>query len=247
MYKSFNINLNKEKKKIEGVYFQYDKGCILYSLINEGWVDEQYIPDSVKFYKNHNYLEDKRENLYFITKIISIVELAQLWINLGGESPYFEIEFEEAKRRIFTVIGYYFENNKQQELKNALKMALQNINYFSLLGNLNVKHFLLRQKINNNPNLKTAIDQNIIKQGDIVLTGTHFIIFNGIVEEDSKKAYSFIDSLCFYYKLWKDDKLHNDCKIHEKEGIVNAFENSPLINTLDSDELKIGKLEIIDR
>ena len=63
-------------------------------------------------------------------------------------------------------------------------MALQNINYFSLLGNLNVKHFLLRQKINNNPNLKTAIDQNIIKQGDIVLTGTHFIIFNGIVEED---------------------------------------------------------------
>ena len=126
-------------------------------------------------------------------------------------------------------------------------MALQNINYFSLLGNLNVKHFLLRQKINNNPNLKTAIDQNIIKQGDIVLTGTHFIIFNGIVEEDSKKVYSFIDSLCFYYKLWKDDKLHNDCKIHEKEGIVNAFENSPLINTLDSDELKIGKLEIIDR
>ena len=64
MYKSFNINLNKEKKKIEGVYFQYDKGCILYSLINEGWVDEQYIPDSVKFYKNHNYLEDKRENFY---------------------------------------------------------------------------------------------------------------------------------------------------------------------------------------
>ena len=247
IYKSFKLNLNKEKKKIEGVYFQYDKGCILYSLINEGWVDEQYIPDSVKFYKNHNYLEDKRENFYFITKIISIVELAQLWINLGGESPYFEIEFEEAKRRIFTVIGYYFENNKQQELKNALKMALQNINYFSLLGNLNVKHFLLRQKINNNPNLKTAIDQNIIKQGDIVLTGTHFIIFNGIVEEDSKKAYSFIDSLCFYYKLWKDDKLHNDCKIHEKEGIVNAFENSPLINTLDSDELKIGKLEIIDR
>ena len=153
IYKSYNINLNKEKKKIEGVYFQYDKGCILYSLINEGWVDEQYIPDSVKFYKNHNYLEDKRENLYFITKIISIVELAQLWINLGGESPYFEIEFEEAKRRIFTVIGYYFENNKQQELKNALKMALQNINYFSLLGNLNVKHFLLRQKINNNPNI----------------------------------------------------------------------------------------------
>ena len=32
-------------------------------------------------------------------------------------------------------------------------MALQNINYFSLLGNLNVKHFLLRQKINNNPNI----------------------------------------------------------------------------------------------
>ncbi len=126
-------------------------------------------------------------------------------------------------------------------------MVCQNINYFSLSGNFNVKHFLLREKINNNPNLKTAIDQNIIKQGDIVLTETHFIVFNGIVEEDSKKAYSFIDSLCFYYKLWKDDKLHNNCKIHEKEGIVNAFENSPLINTLDSDELKIGKLEIIDR
>ena len=56
----------------------------------------------MKFYKNHNYLKDKRENFYFITKIISIVELAQLWINLGGESPYFEIEFEEAKRTVFT-------------------------------------------------------------------------------------------------------------------------------------------------
>ncbi len=67
----------------------------------------------VSNFKNHNYSEDKRENLYFITKIISIVELAHLWINLGGESPYFEIEFEEAKRRIFIVIGYYFENNKQ--------------------------------------------------------------------------------------------------------------------------------------
>jgi hypothetical protein len=63
MYKSFNLNLNKEKKKIEGVYFQYDKGCILYSLINEGWLDEKY---SMKFYKNHNYLKDKRENFYLI-------------------------------------------------------------------------------------------------------------------------------------------------------------------------------------
>ena len=179
MYKSFNINLNKEKKKIEGVYFQYDKGCILYSLINEGWVDEQYIPDSVKFYKNHNYLEDKRENFYFITKIISIVELAQLWINLGGESPYFEIEFEEAKRRIFTVIGYYFENNKQQELKNALKMALQNINYFSLLGNLNVKHFLLRrQKINNNPNI---INHYYLSNHSL---SSLFIFYNIINEKD---------------------------------------------------------------
>ncbi len=49
IYKSFHLNINKEKKKIEGVYFQYDKGCILYSLINEEWVDKQYIPDSVKF------------------------------------------------------------------------------------------------------------------------------------------------------------------------------------------------------
>ena len=63
MYKSFNLNLNKEKKKIEGVYFQYDKGYILYSLINEGWLDEKY---SMKFYINHNYLKDKRENFYLI-------------------------------------------------------------------------------------------------------------------------------------------------------------------------------------
>ncbi len=44
-------------------------------------------------------------------------------------------------------------------------MVCQNINYFSLSGNFNVKHFLLREKINNNPNLKTIIKQNKSKQG----------------------------------------------------------------------------------
>ena len=227
------------------MYFQYDKGCILYALINEGWVDENNIPDSIKFYKNHTYAQDERTNDFLIRKIVSIVELAQLWINLGGYSPYFEIDFEEAKRRIYTVIGYYFINNEQSELKKALKMSLQNVHYYSLIGNINVKYFLLREKINNNPTLKNAIDHNLIIKGDILVTGNHFIIFNGIVDEDSKKAYSFIDSLSFIYK--KDDQLHANCKIYGNEGIVNAFENSPLINTEDTDQLKIGKLEILNK
>ena len=92
------INLNKNQKKIEGTYFQYNKGCILYALINNGWLDEIYIPDSMKFYKDHNHREDERTITNLLRKSMSIIDLAQLWVNIGGKCPYLEIDLQESKK-----------------------------------------------------------------------------------------------------------------------------------------------------
>ena len=35
-------------------------GCVLYSLINIGYLDEVHIPSSKKFYKKHNYSQDEK-------------------------------------------------------------------------------------------------------------------------------------------------------------------------------------------
>ena len=72
-YNSFKVKLNQVKKKIKGMYFQFDRGCILYALINEGWVDEKYIPDSMKYYKNHTYSQDTRNFKYSLLIIIRVV------------------------------------------------------------------------------------------------------------------------------------------------------------------------------
>ena len=56
-YKSMNIKLNQNMHKIEGTYYQYNKGCILYALLNNGYIDEKYIPASMKYYKDHSHRE----------------------------------------------------------------------------------------------------------------------------------------------------------------------------------------------
>ena len=97
-YRPKKIRLLKDKAKIEGTYFQYNKGCILYALLNNGYIDEQFIPDSMKFYKDHHHREEEYNDQNLLKRALSVIDLAQLWINMGGECPYLEIDFEEAKK-----------------------------------------------------------------------------------------------------------------------------------------------------
>ena len=249
-YHTFPVKLNREKKRIKGMYFQNDRGCILYSLINEGWVDENYIPDSMKFYKNHTYSQDNKNFKYsLLIKLLSRLDLAHLWTNLGGLSPYTEINVEEAKRRIYNIIGRFFISDNMEELKKALQMSVQKVNYYTIIGKLNVKIIRLKNiaQIRNNPTIKNAIDNEIIKSEDILVVGDHFFSFNGIVMENGVKAYSFKDSISNYYKIKKDEVLRKtNCVIYENDGKVNAFENCLLINSKDTDAQQIAKLEIIN-
>ena len=249
-YHTFLVKLNREKKRIKGMYFQNDRGCILYSLINEGWVDENYIPDSMKFYKNHTYSQDNKNFKYsLLIKLLSRLDLAHLWTNLGGLSPYTEIDVEEAKRRIYNIIGRFFISDNMEELKKALQMSVQKVNYYTIIGKLNVKIIRLKDiaQIRNNPTIKNAIDNEIIKSEDILVVGDHFFSFNGIVMENGVKAYSFKDSISNYYKIKKDEVLRKtNCVIYENDGKVNAFENCLLINSKDTDAQQIAKLQIIN-
>jgi hypothetical protein len=212
-YGPSKISLNKNKEKIDGTYFQYNKGCILYVLINGGWLNEKYIPDSMKFYKNHNHKEDEINDINLLRKTMSIIDLAQLWMNIGGNCPYLEINLEELKKRLFLNLKEYFENKNTNLLKKISSMTWQNKDYFELIGKINVKYFPLREKLKNNPNpcIKNAIDENIIKKGDLIKYRRHFIIFDEVFEEDSKKKYSFHDSLSFFFKD-KPTKEHNNCE-----------------------------------
>ena len=253
LYGPLNIKLKKKPKKIKGIYFQYDKGCILYALINGGWINEKYIPDSMKFYKCHSYQDDPRDDKHYLRKMISLIDLAQLWMNLGGKSPYLEIDVIEAKKRIFNVLKYYFDTEnieiKKKEIKNAFHMTLQNIEYYKIIGNINIKYILLKEYKNKelieNPSLKKAIDLNIIKKDDIVLFKDHFFIYDGLIYNNGNKLYSFIDSLTPIYGK-KDDKEHENGIINKIEGKFIAYENNIVINMINNEEIKVGKLEIIN-
>lgn len=249
-YHTFEVKLNKEKKKIKGVYYQNDRGCILYSLINQGWVDEKFIPDSMKFYKNHTYSQDNRNFKYSILiKILSRLDLAHLWTNLGGLSPYVEIDVEEAKKRIYRIIGRYLESKNEEEIKKALEMSKQNVNYYTIVGKLNVKIIRFRdiEEIKEKPTIKNAIDSGIIKEEDILEVGDHFFCYNGKKLENNVLAYSFLDSISNYYKKNKDKLRSSNCVIYENDGIVNAFDECPLLNIEDTDERQIAKLIILDQ
>ena len=107
-YKAYKVEFSKTKKKPDGIYFQYNNGCILYSIINIGYLDDKDIPSSMKYYKNHNYSKDDKAKYEDILKrILSLIDLAQLWINIGGIVPYKEkgkeIALEEIKNRVFDI------------------------------------------------------------------------------------------------------------------------------------------------
>ena len=48
-YKAYKVEFRKTIKRPDGIYFQYNNGCVLYSLINIGYLDEVHIPSSLKY------------------------------------------------------------------------------------------------------------------------------------------------------------------------------------------------------
>lgn len=262
-YKPQEIKLNKTRNKIEGTYYQYNKGCILYALINNGYIDELLIPDSMKNYKDRSHKEDQRNDVDLLKKIMSVIDLAQLWVNVGGQCPYLELDLKEVKEKIFLVLKEYFtnldeiptlpENEKEERkksntdiMKRVSNMTWQTKDYFELLGNIKIEYTKLIdiREINEDPCIKNGIEKNIIKERDIIKYGRHCFIFEKVLEENSKKKYYFQDSLGYFRETDKNEKNYNNCDF-SKKGYVIANEDSIFINIKDPKVYEIGIVKVI--
>ena len=149
-YKSYKVKFRNKPIKPTGVYFQYNYGCILYSLINIGWVDENDIPSSMKFYKNHTYSQDEKNHKNYLIRILSLLDLAQLWVNLGGESPYKEketgkeIKIEIFKENIYNLLNNYIlnEEKKIEDIKPAYNIVKNKERFINIIGDIKIKPML---------------------------------------------------------------------------------------------------------
>ena len=250
------IKLKKNRHKIEGTYIQYNRGCILYAILNNGYIDEKFIPDSMKCYKDHHHKEEANNAQNLLKRAMSVIDLAQLWMNIGGECPYLEIDFEEAKKRIYSFLNEYFDNKgpKTEEMEKDDKIFMEKVfamtwqskDYFELLGKLEkyIKKTRFNEisEIKDNACIKNAIDKNYIKERDIIKYGRHCFIFDKILEKEGNKKYFFQDSLAYFRQSIKD-KNYNNCDFAVK-GYILANEDSKFINLEDSEELEIGLVEI---
>ena len=247
-YNQMKIDLNKIQKEIKGTYFQYNKGCIIYALINNGWIDEQYIPDSMKFYKDHNHWEDQKNDTDFLRKCMSVIDLAQLWVNIGGDCPYLEIDLNEVRKRIYLVLKDYFDTPSTDIMKKVASMTFQTKDYYELIGKINIKYTPLMELIKDNPCIKKGIDENIIKKRDMIKFGRHCFIYDETFEEDGKQIYSFQDSLSYFHRgrlNRRPNPNYENCECDGKKGFVFASEDSPLINVKNTEEFEIGILSVI--
>ena len=237
-YYPMEVKLNNVQKPIEGTYYQYNRGCICYALINDGWIDEQYIPDSLKYYKNHNYQEDKKNDTDFLRRCLSIIDLSQLWVNIGGDFPFLEIDVDEVRRKVYLILNDYFKEPKTSTLELLDIMTFQNKDFYDSIGNIPIKYIPLKEKLKENPCLKNAIDTGIIKKRDIVKFGRHCFVFDEVFEEDSKKIYSFQDSLSYFYP--SKNPNYNNCECDKKKGFIFAGEDARLINIINNEEIEVG-------
>ena len=252
MYKAYKVEFQKIIKKPDGIYFQYNNGCVLYCLINIGYLDEKDIPSSMKYYKNHNYSQDEKTYEATLRRILSLIDLAQLWINLGGIVPYKEndkiVPLETIKNKVFDIIKQSIDNKnkKLEDIQPALKIVGNNARFMTVIGNIPIKPIYLKdceysQKLEK-LNLKSAIDGGFIKENDAVFCLNHFIAYNGIKTDNSKKYYEFLDSLTNAYKVKKWENMEG-CKIFYDDGIVHAPEDSALLNIEETSEKTVGILQ----
>ena len=184
------------------------------------------------------------------------MDLAQLWINLGGESPYKEketqkeIKFEKIKEDVYNILKKYVlsEEKKLEDVIPAFNIVKNHERFATIIGNISIKPVPLNECEFNKDleklNLKSAIDKGFIKENEVIFCLNHFIAFNKIIEEDSKKVYVFTDSLPIFYKKIKKEGGEN-CIIDEDNGIIKASENSGLINIELTDEKRVGILKLL--
>ena len=253
-YKEYKVEFRKSIKKPDGIYFQYMNGCVLYSLINIGYLDEVHIPSSMKFYKNHNYSQDEKTYVATLRRILSILDLAQLWLNLGGDVPYKEngkeISLDIIKNKAYDIIKKSIdkEDRKLEDIQPALKLVANHERFMTVIGKIPVKPIFLKDsefsKDLDKLNLKSAIDKGYIKKNDSVFCLNHFIAFNGMIEEDGQKYYEFLDSMTNVYKIkmWESMK---DSKILFDEGIIHSSEDSTLLNLEETEEKTVGYLKLL--
>ena len=253
-YKAYKVEFSKIKKKPDGIYFQYNNGCVLYSIINIGYLDDKDIPSSMKFYKNHNYSQDEKTYEATLKRILSLIDLAQLWINLGGIVPYKEngkeITLEEVKEKVFNIIKKSIdnENKKLDDIKPALKIVGNNERFMTVIGNIPIKPVYLKDcefsKDLEKLNLKSAIDKGYIKEDDPVFCLNHFIVYKGIVNKDSKKYYLFHDSMTNVYKIKMWESMVGS-EISFDEGTIHSPEDSTLLNLEETDQKTVGILKLL--
>ena len=255
-YKAYKVEFRDKPIKPDGVYFQYNNGCVLFSLINLGWLNEDDIPSSMKHYKNHTYAQDEKNHKDYLIRVLSLLDLAQLWINLGGESPYKEkesqkeIPFEKIKEDVLNLLkDYAFKEEKTvEDVMPAFNIVKNHERFATIIGKIKIQSFLLSEcefsKNIEKLNLKCAIDNGFIKENEVIFCMNHYIAFNKIIEEDSKKYYIFTDSLPIFYKKIKSEGGEN-CLIDENTGIIKASENSGLINIEESPEKRVGILKLL--
>ena len=251
-YKAYKVQFNKTYKQPDGIYFQYNNGCVLYSLINIGYLDEKHIPSSMKYYKNHNYSQDEKTYNATLKRILSLIDLAQLWINLGGIVPYKVdgkvVSLEEIKNKVFNIIKPTLDKKDKtlDDIKPALKIVGNNERFMTIIGNIPIKPIYLKDcefsKNLSKLNLKSAIDKGYIKENESVFCLNHFIVYKGIINENSKKYYVFHDSMTNVYKvkMWESMK---DSKIFYDDGIIHSPEDSTLLNLEETDEKTVGILK----
>ena len=251
-YKGYKVEFSKTFKQPDGIYFQYNNGCVLYSLMNIGYLEDKHIPSSMKYYKNHNYSQDEKTYEATLKRILSLIDLAQLWINLGGIVPYKkdgkEVPLEEIKDKVFNIIKESIDkkDKKLDDIKPALKIVGNNERFMTIIGKIPIKPILLKDcefsKNLDKLNLKSAIDKGYIKENEPVFSLNHFIVYKGIINENSKKYYVFHDSMTNVYKIkmWENMK---DSKIFFDDGIIHSPEDSTLLNLEETDEKTVGILK----
>jgi hypothetical protein len=255
-YKAYKVEFRKNPIKPDGVYFQYNNGCVLYSLINLGYLDENDIPSSMKKYKNHSYAKDEKTHKDYLIRVLSLLDLAQLWINLGGQSPYKEketqkeIKLEQIKDDTYKLLKNYVlsDEKKMEDIIPALNLVKNHERFATIIGDIKIKSILLSEcefsKDLEKINLKSAIDKGFIKNDEVVFCLNHYIAYNKTIEEDSKKIYCFTDSLPIFYEKLKKEGGEN-CLIDEDSGIIKASDNAGLINLEQTEEKRIGILKLL--
>ena len=187
-------------------------------------------------------------------RILSLIDLAQLWINLGGIVPYKEngkeISLEEIKNKVFNIIKKSIdkEDKKLYDIKPAFKIVGKNERFMTIIGNIPIKPIYLKDceysKDLEKLNLKSAIDKGYIKENDAVFCLNHFIVYKGIIIEESKKYYVFHDSMTNVYKIKKWESMEGS-KIFYDDGIIHSPEDSKLLNLEETDEKTVGILKLL--